>query len=76
MHLTHISVTQNTYIPSVTGQVPQDANSEMDNGVQKVYWRVLLGLIPGGGGEGRRRKEAEQEEGEAGLQGGHSKGFS
>lgn len=75
MHLTHISVTQNTYIPSVTGQVPQDANSEMDNGVQKVYRGVLLGLTPDGGGDRERRKEAEQEEGEAGMQGGHRKGF-
>lgn len=76
MHLTPISVTHNTYIPSVTGQVPQDANSEMENGVQKVYWGVLLGLTPGQGGKVGRRKEAEQEGGEAGLQGGHSNGFS
>ena len=30
-----------------------DANSEMETGVQKVYWGVLLGSTPGEEGEGR-----------------------
>lgn len=59
MHSARISFTQNTYIPRVTGQVPQDANSEVDNGVQKVFWGVLLGLTPDGGGR-RREKEGSR----------------
>lgn len=73
MHLTHISVTHNTYIPSVTGQVPQDANSEMENGVQ-VYWGVLLGLTPGGGGEGGEGRTQNRKE-KLGCKE-YSKGFS
>lgn len=56
LYLTRISVTCNTYIPSVTGQGLQEAVSEMETGVQKVYWGVLSGSKPVG--EERGGKEA------------------
>lgn len=41
--MTLISVTHNTYTPSATGQFPKK-QTEMEIGVQKVYWGVSVGL--------------------------------
>lgn len=68
LYLTCTPVTHNTYIPSVTSQGFQDAVSEMETGVQEVYWGVLLGLAPVG--EGRKQME------DVGLQCSRYQGFS
>lgn len=68
LYLTCTPVTHNTYIPSVTSQGLQDAVSEMETGVQEVYWGALLGLAPVG--EGRKQME------DVGLQCSRYQGFS
>ena len=58
LYLTHISVTPSADTPSVTGQVLQEADSEMETGMWKVYWGILSGSMSVGGGKGG--KEADR----------------